>query len=256
MPTPAQTSADPGGHRDVSTSLSRSSAFPLAPRVHGALSLLLGAYHNNEAAGSESWDQALSMSALEQAGVNSSDLRWLIGRGLVEHAVDAPGSQATSHVVRRPNRARFQSGAVFRLTAVGAKFVQQLDLSTAESVRPASASRAAGSHRSVASPPLRPRWDRDRCELRVGSALARRFLLEAADQVRILAAFEEARWPESIESPLGLPSDGAAKRLRRAVDGLNNSCTGRLVRFFLDEKKQCVGWAFADAVDARSPSES
>jgi len=41
-------------------------------------------------------------------------------------------------------------------------------------------------------------WDAERRELRVGAVLVKRFRQQAADQLTILAAFQEEGWPPRI----------------------------------------------------------
>jgi hypothetical protein len=48
---------------------------------------------------------------------------------------------------------------------------------------------------------LRPRWDRNRRQLRYGETLCREYSREAGNQFTVLDAFEAAGWPQTIDSP-------------------------------------------------------
>jgi hypothetical protein len=227
----------------------------LAPRVRAALALLLEAHDDGQHAGGNPWEVAVEMAALEQLGTNYSDLRWLVGRGLVEHAVEVTQAGDTSPAFRQPPRPMFSAGARFMLTPAGAALAQELsvprDPSTTE--RPAAREdlpRLATVPSPLAS--LLPHWDRDRGELRVGSIIVKRFTMAAADQEMILAAFEEASWQASVENPLGVCSDQAGSHLQEVVDALNRRQSRPLVRFFQDGSGQRVRWEFIDATVAPS----
>jgi hypothetical protein len=77
-----------------------------------------------------------------------------------------------------------------------------------------------------------PRWDKERRELWLRDKLLNRFSGHpAANQVRILASFEELGWPPRIDSPF---PRGATQRLKDAVLGLNRAIEAQGLRFRLN----------------------
>ena len=92
-------------------------------------------------------------------------------------------------------------------------------------------------------PGPKPRWDAACRELRCGPIVIKRFRRPAPNQERILATFEELRWPERIDDPL--PKAGevpAATRLHEAVKSLNGGQCCRLLQFGGDGAGRGVRW--------------
>jgi len=85
----------------------------------------------------------------------------------------------------------------------------------------------------AARPPAdTPHWDRDACKLYLGTKVLRnvRSLRISAHIVRILDAFEFARWPTSIDDPMPKATAEDPQILRHAVASLNENLTA--IRFF------------------------
>ena len=85
----------------------------------------------------------------------------------------------------------------------------------------------------AARPPAdTPHWDRDACKLYLGTKVLRtvRSLRISAHIVRILDAFEFARWPTSIDDPMPKATAEDPQILRHAVASLNENLTD--IRFF------------------------
>jgi hypothetical protein len=220
-------------------------------RASGGLVQLLEAHDFARDAGCNTWDFALGIDELQVAGLLSSDFRWLICKGLIEHASEtAPGDGACRRF-RKGHRLRFRKDSCFVLTIDGVAFVTwmlhhgQRDGSR----RPSWANlreRGGGRSRMPSEPPLLPAvpvWDRDRQELRLGDVVVKQFKVPAANQERILAAFEEEGWPIRIDDPLPPVFDQDPKaRLHDTIVSLNRNQKHPLLRFYGDGTGQGVRW--------------
>ena len=93
---------------------------------------------------------------------------------------------------------------------------------------------------------LIPKWERDRQELKVGSVVVKRFKLPAAEQVTILAAFEDSAWSQRIANPLPSgPYHANCRPLQAAIDALNRNQLRPLVQFASDSTGEGVLWKLA-----------
>ena len=88
-----------------------------------------------------------------------------------------------------------------------------------------------------------PKWDSERRELRVDQRIIKRYRWPAANQERILDAFEEEGWPHRIDDPI--PPDRSTEprqRLRDTINSLNNSLEPMLIRFRGDGTGRGIIW--------------
>jgi hypothetical protein len=201
------------------------------PRAEWDARALAGLRHLAEAraaalaVGTEPWEFAVSLPDLYAAGVGCTEVRWLIARGLVDHAAErfGPGPRRR---FRRVAALALSLRSCFVVTPEGQRL---LDLSAT----------AAGPARADG-----PRWDRGRRQLWLHDQLVKWFRVPAASQETILAAFQEDGWPSRIDDPLMrrvecTPQD----RLHEAVKGLNRHQVRPLLRFFRDGTGLGVAWA-------------
>lgn len=94
----------------------------------------------------------------------------------------------------------------------------------------------------TAGPP-KLRWDAARRELSCGGQLIKQFRMLAANQERLLAAFEESSWIDIIDDPLPPAGDLEPKeRLRATVKSLNSGHKKRLIRFHVCGAGTQVVW--------------
>jgi hypothetical protein len=71
---------------------------------------------------------------------------------------------------------------------------------------------------------LKPAWDSNLRELRIGKLVIKRFRQPAGNQVAVLACFQELGWSRRIDDPLTGNSDIEPKRrLRDTVFALNRN---------------------------------
>jgi hypothetical protein len=102
---------------------------------------------------------------------------------------------------------------------------------------------------------LKPHWDRERRELRVGLMLVKRFGKTAPNQEHLLSAFEESGWPEGIDNPL--PPTGTGNpvlRLHDTLRRLNATLQQPLLRFERDPDGHRVTWRYVGSANTGSPA--
>ena len=93
----------------------------------------------------------------------------------------------------------------------------------------------------------RPKWDRDRRQLRLGTHIVKEFKVPATNQEIVLAVFEEEFWPPRIDDPLPRKSDiDPQRRLHDTINSLNRRQRHRLLHFSADGLGQSVRWELAD----------
>jgi hypothetical protein len=100
--------------------------------------------------------------------------------------------------------------------------------------------------RPVASLPAHvtsPQWDSGRRTLLYGGLIVKEFRQRAANQVLILAAFQELEWPRRIDDPLPRGRGMVAKqRLRETIRSLNTFQRNPLLTFKADGTGTGVAW--------------
>jgi len=229
----------------------------LAPRIKTALTALLEAIDYGQDLDRTAWDFAIELSCLRRMKLSNSDLRWLVGRELVDHAVEITTTGDADRSFRQPPRLMFCKRACFVLTAAGAALAREI--AGRESAR-----RRAEVHEPVDQPtltianprPLTPTWDRNRLELKVGNTVVKRFRVPAANQEAILAAFQEEHWPARIDDPLPPhPEQSPKRRLQETIKSLNRNQKKSMIRFLGDGSGQGVLWEFCNERDSATEAE-
>lgn len=204
------------------------------------------------------WEFAIRIDELQTAGLLSSDFRWLICKGFVEHASEIAPANDDLRSFRRGPRLRFGRTSCFVLTIAGVEFVtsmlQRARRDQRRRRRPPHCVVQGNGHskrRSLPIPAAMPKWDRDRQELRLGDVVIKQFKVPAVNQERILAAFEEEGWPVRVDDPLPPVMDQDPKaRLHDTIVSLNRNQKRPLIRFYGDGSGQGVRWGTVVAVDA------
>ena len=236
-----------------------------APEVRQGLDQLARAFDYAQGSNSPLWDFAVELERLLAVGMTTSDLRWLIRRGYLSHAMETTASR---DLERRfdpvQQNLAFAQNTCFILTAEG---LAVLGRGQANSVQP-SLRRATGQIRAgqpsdlqIALPPREtivhppceaaiPNWDKDTRTLLVGEHFIKRFRVPSPNQEAVLEAFQEEGWPISIDDPLSpVPDQQPKRRLRDTIKSLNLNQDTRLIRFRGDGTGQRVVWEFvADSV--------
>jgi len=229
-----------------------SSELQLPPRVERGLLTLLEARDYARDLQTSVWDFAVEIDSLREMQLTKSDLRWMIGRGLMEHAVEVTLIGDAERSFRQPMRPLFCKRACFVLTASGVAMARSLRGETEAPAGLVLHSRTTASWApAIKNEPLVPKWDRDRQELRVGNVLVKQFKVPAVNQEAILAAFEEESWPPRIDDPLPPHHEQSPKRrLQETIKSLNRNQKRCLLRFLGDGSGQGVRWEFADSTTA------
>lgn len=232
---------------DSSSFLEPDVAGHLSGRMRAALSVLLEAFEYAHDLDVNRWDFATEIANLRRFKLSNSDMRWFVGRGLVEHGVEVTLAGDEQRTFQHPSRLMFCKRTCFVLSTSGAALARRLAQGNACVPPCDDRSLADPPALAIASPPLPqpPKWDRDRQELRIGAAVVKRFKIPSAYEETILAAFEELGWPPRIDDPLPLCDDPSPKwRLQEAIEALNRNQAQRLLRFLGDATGRGVRWEF------------
>jgi hypothetical protein len=220
----------------------------LAPCIEEALSLLLDALDYSQDLQRSLWDFAVEIGCLRRLKLSKSDLRWLVGAGIVDHALEVTLSGDFERSFRQHIPLRFCKKTCFVLTPVGAELARKVcgRTSLAGATKPVPASWPA----STLFEKALPKWDRDRQELTVGTIIVKRFKVPANNQEIVLAAFEEEHWPARIDDPLPPHREQSPKRrLQETIKSLNRNRKQPLIRFLGDGTGQGVRWEFCGTQD-------
>jgi hypothetical protein len=216
------------------------SALRISPRGQAALRLLMEAYEYARELNQDIWDFAVEIGSLREAGVTVSGFRWLVCKGLVEHAREATAPGETRRTFKPEGPLKFARRSCFVMTEAGVDFAR----STLTEPAVADPSRTlAHMSENGAMEKLVPTWDRDRQELRLAGVVVKQFKVPALNQEIILAAFEEEGWPVRIDDPLPpRPKQDPKRRLHDTINSLNRNQKQRLLRFLGDGSGQGVRW--------------
>ncbi|MBS0210505.1 MAG: hypothetical protein JSS27_16295 [Planctomycetes bacterium] len=210
-------------------------------RLLRGLSRLQRAYEYGLDLEGGAWEFAIEIGELLAADMTRSDLRWLVRKGLVQHAreVTLPGEETRDF---HPSRGLiFTRRTCFVLTEAGVEFVAEMQEQSPRKKR------ADKPHARVKAPLATPHWDAELQELRLGSALIKQFKVPAPNQEMVLAAFEEEGWPVRIDDPLPpQPQQDSKRRLHDTINSLNRNHRVARLRFIGDGTGTGVRWTMSD----------
>tara|TARA_R110002073_G_scaffold27840_4_gene89106 strand:+ start:2301 stop:3068 length:768 start_codon:yes stop_codon:yes gene_type:complete len=220
--------------------------------------LLLQAYRYAMNVGADLWDFALEIDLIYSTGLTINDLRWLVAKQFVIHAVETSvcGDPHRQFEIREGYN--FDHSTCVVLTSRGATFVERM-LSrdrASGSVQPtayfgASFDESLMVHDSPTfdlrsksvSVTTKPCWDAAARELRLASTIVKRFRVPARNQETILCVFEEEGWPECIDDPLPINSSiDPQTRLHDAINRLNRHQANPLLSFHGNGKGTGIAW--------------
>ena len=147
----------------------------------------------------DSWDFSVELEALLAVDLTVNDCRWLVCKGLVEHACEIPSEQDATRRFRPEAMLAFSRNSCFVLTEGGMQFAAELQQRAQRPAVQALAAPLSGAERRGDTVPM---FRCDRRELLFRNQVVKRFRLEAPNQERILIAFQEEAWPVRIDDPL------------------------------------------------------
>lgn len=214
-------------------------------RIKPFMVLLRNAFFYAKQSNSDVWEFALEFNQVRDEQVSVSDLRWLVRSGVIDHAqeVTCPGD-ATRRFATSGNLS-FCPKTCFVLTEKGLISLRQLNNHSAPAVLPSSEESTTNGHVRLQQPKvaLHPVWDAENRQLRFDGRIVKQFKWKAANQERVLAAFQEEGWPECIDDPLP-PSENVnpKRRLHDTIKCLNRNRHNDLIRFHGNGNGQGVIW--------------
>lgn len=207
--------------------------------VIDALSSLLRAREYADEVGVDPWKFAIEWRLLKARGLEETDARYLIARGLVEMRREISLPTAIERTFIPHEVPRLSSDTAFVLTSAGISFCQSLGDNGAPlspAVDPhhtqiAPSSSPPAPHFSPSSQ-AKPNWNPDRRELTYRGQLVKCYRVPSPNQELILSVFQEEDWPEFIDDPLPPLEEGdAPTRLQATVKSLNRRQLNRMIRF-------------------------
>ncbi|HEX5703952.1 MAG TPA: hypothetical protein VFX97_12180 [Pyrinomonadaceae bacterium] len=226
--------------------------------LRAGLVVLWRAYIGAQYTGASAWDFAQRISRLHEAGMTSSDLRWLVAKGFAEHGQETTGDRDSRRSFRESNGYFFNDHSCLILTGSGAALAEDvfrgrvrspqetpsaLAVVASETAGLETASPAAYEIERPETFARKPRWHAIRRELSFAGRIVKRFRVPARNQETILSVFEEEGWAEHIHDPLPVNHlVDAPTRLHDAINRLNRCQINPLIRFHGDGKGTGVFW--------------
>lgn len=189
------------------------------------------------------WEFAVEIESLIAEGLTTSDLRWLVRMGYVEHAYEVTRARDTARRFQPCRNLAFAKRTCFVLTEAGVRLAAAQDPQppSFRTNHPAAANRTPGD--DIDRVQSVPSWDRDRRVFRVDGCIVKQFKVPSPSQEAILTAFEEEGWPAAIDDPLSPRAEQDQKRrLRNTIQSLNANQKSRLVYFRGDGSGERILW--------------
>ncbi len=238
----------------------------IPPRVRPFLVLLRHAYFYAKQSNTDVWEFALELEQVKNTQISISDLRWLVRTGLVDHAMEITCSDDAARQFEMSDNLSFSDSTCFVLTEKGLHNLTRVNGHANGHGKNGHgnghANGHANGHNGFLVNPMttngfhqssvdtnsnsKPMWDSDSRELRICGRIVKLFKWKAANQERVLAAFEEEGWPECIDDPLP-PSENVnpKRRLHDTIKCLNRNQLCKLVRFHGNGNGEGVIWRIA-----------
>jgi hypothetical protein len=187
----------------------------------------------------DGWDYVVELWALREAGLTNSDLRWLVCKGYLRHAVKTTYPELQDRSFVELLNPALPEGTCFLLTEAGIRFLRQF----CAEPDPRACLSEQGAPGWKEAETVTPYWDSERRELRVGDVVVKQFRQPAWAQEIVLCAFQEDQWPWRIDDPLPPQLEQDPKRhLNITITNLNRRQKNRLIRFCGDGTGSGVIW--------------
>lgn len=185
---------------------------------------------------SDKWDFAVEIGELRKLNLTSTDFRWLIRKGYVEHACEMTLQGEAQRTFRAGSQLTFSDRSAFILTEEGAAYFQA----------------AAPVHLTPGIPPTAngevstssiPNWNADLRELTLDSKIVKQFKWPAPNQEIILDTFQLEGWRQRIDDPLSpQPNQDPKRRLNDTIKNLNQKQQQAWIRFRGDGSGEAITW--------------
>jgi hypothetical protein len=226
-----------------------STSTPISAPLREALNLLLKADAYARDVDVSRWAFAVEIDRLLSVGVTHCDLRWLLHKGVISHAVEATSPIGSSRTYSLEGSAVFSKGSCFCLTADGRRFADLAKVNgSGIIIEMGSANNPSGNGHATFDQPV---WDAQRQELTFGGVVVKRFKVPAPNQELVLASFQEEGWPVRIDDPLPpRPEIDSKRRLQDTITSLNRCQVHKLIAFHGDGHGVGVKW---EAISAALP---
>lgn len=214
----------------------------LARSAQRGLALLLQAREYARQLGKDPWEFAVEIGELRRERMTVNDLRWLVFRGLIEHACDVTPLYEVSRHFQDNGKQSFSELSCFILTPAGEEFAAEALLELASEV-------SVSVSKPIVVATVLPVWDAGRHQLTFQGQVVKRFRQHSPNQEAVLTAFQEEGWPAGVYDPLSpLPNHDPKQRLRDTIKNLNRHQVRRLIQFAGDGSGERVLWEVIDAV--------
>jgi hypothetical protein len=197
------------------------------------------------------WDFAVELESLTKVGLTTSDLRWLVSKGYLEHAYEITGNKDARRRFQPCRHLAFGQRTCFVLTTQGSRLAapRALGLATTEADGPPLDMPSTTVDAAIAV--CLPSWDNQRRILRVGRRVVKKYRVPSLCQEAILSAFEEEGWPAAIDDPLPPhPDQEPKRRLRDTIKSLNANQVNSLLSFRGDGSGSRVLWELKEDAEA------
>ena len=177
------------------------------------------------------WDFAVEIDSLINVGLTTSDLRWLVTKGYVEHAQEVTSGKDARRRFQVCRHLAFGKRTCFVLTTQGMRLDRPAG--TGRGKDDGTGRRRTLRHQAEAKTAERlPSWDNQRRILSVGLRIVKKYRVPSLCQEAVLSAFEEEGWPPAIDDPLPPQGDQEPKRrLRDTIKSLNTNQVNPILNF-------------------------
>jgi hypothetical protein len=216
----------------------------VASQYQGALSILLKAKFFATSTDSDPWDFAVDIRQLRLLGLTENDLRFLIRLNYINHGDEIVVGDSIGRQFVPSNGRSFSDDSCFVLTEKGIELATRKvrNCRSLKAMFETSANEIHSANQILAKLPA-PYWDSQRRILWLDQMVVKEFRWQAANQERVLAAFQEEDWPARILDPLApQPACVMKRRLSDTIKCLNRSQQNPLIRFLGDGTGEGVRW--------------
>lgn len=214
-----------------------------------AIHRLREAHNAAFACGRNTWDFSVELTQMLKAGVETHILRTLICQGWIIHRRETTLSNQNRRTFEEVDGLALSNQSCFVISKQGYEIANssenkkkaQADQNKTMSPHHGSPIGQSNESEKVDTQlgassrphlPVKPVWDRERRELRLGEIVVKRFKWPAENQEMVLNAFEDSGWPPRIDNPLvDHPSICPKRRLHDTLKCLNRKQVNELIKF-------------------------